>query len=344
MIADWRFLGGTQIAAVTEVEALADAGLRVAVAHLEDYRAVHLKRAPLGAPIQQLINAGRVDHVLLGDRTDARLLIVRQASTLQFAGGATSGIRAPKAIVVADRAPVRGDDVDHRYTPAACTKAMLRLFEVDPVWCPQDAGVRAALRTQDPVLALTSTDLPAVIDNSGWVAERTAASPDRPIVGTDLCDAGNWPADLPDALTVHKELTGVDVRVRLPDRPKFTAELPGEWLVYAAGDLEQRPFLHQLDFYLHFPHPRAAELAIRPALEAAALGVVVVLSERHAALFGDAAIYCEPDEVASVISRYATNPAKVIAKAHHPRIFVDRIMELVRPAVTTALTAALPMQ
>ena len=90
-----------------------------------------------------------------------------------------------------------------------------------------------------------------------------------------------------------------------------------------------------MDFYLHFPHPRAAEVFSRPALEAAGLGCVVVLPERFAALYGDAAVYAEPDQAAATVERYRSDPERyaeqsrraraVVAKAHHPGLFVDRI-------------------
>jgi O-antigen biosynthesis protein len=73
----------------------------------------------------------------------------------------------------------------------------------------------------------------------------------------------------------------------------------------------------------------------RPALEAAGLGCVVVLPERFAALYGDAAVYAEPDEAAAAIERYRADSERyaeqsrraraVVAKAHHPGLFVDRI-------------------
>jgi glycosyltransferase involved in cell wall biosynthesis len=186
------------------------------------------------------------------------------------------------------------------------------------------------------------------------VADRTGAAAGLPTAGTDLCDAAGWPADVPDALAVLRRLEGVDVRLRLPDRPRWTEELPADWLAYAATDLAPRPFLHQLDFYLHLPHRRTAETYSRPALEAAAAGCVVVLPERYAAIHGDAAVYAEPDDVAAVIRRYATTPAlyaeqsgrarAVAARAHPPEAFAERIMELVRPPVTAAAGAALPMQ
>ena len=96
VVADWRFLDGTQLAAVDEIRALAGAGRRVAVAQLESYRAVYLRRAALCAPIQQLINDRVVDQVLPGDRAVARLVLVRQAAVLQFAPEAATGLRAER--------------------------------------------------------------------------------------------------------------------------------------------------------------------------------------------------------------------------------------------------------
>jgi hypothetical protein len=247
---------------------------------------------------------------------------------LQFAPAGTTGIRARRANVVADRAPARDDGADRRYLPADGTAAARRLFDMDVTWCPQDAGVRAGLRTIEPGLATTDTDLPTTVDGSGWTASRSGVADGPPIAGTDLCDAD-------DLLAVHRGLTGVDIRVRRPDRPQWTLDGPSSWLVYATGDLDSRAFLHQLDFYLHFPHRHAPEVYSRPALEAAGLGVVVVLPERFAALYGDAAVYAEPGEAAAVIHRYRADPElyaeqsrrarAVVAKAHHPGLFLDRI-------------------
>lgn len=347
VVGDWRFRDGSVRAAADEIRALAAAGLRVAVAQLETYRAVYRLRYPMCGPIQHLVNEGLVDHVDLGDAGRATLVVVRQAAVLQFAADEPSGIRPDRVLLVADRAPARGDGVDRRYAPDVCTERARRLFGVDPLWCPQDAGIRAALAAAAPGLPLTGTDLPPVVDSTGWCSTRTGVT-DEPIVGVDLCDAGAWPADAADALVVPRRLTGADVRLRLPDRPPPAKDLrvPRSWLVYETSDVGARPFLHQLDFYLHFPHPQAAETLSRPALEAAALGCVVVLPERSAALYGDAALYADPAEVPELIRRYAADPGlfaeqsrrarAVVAKAHHPRLFADHVTALVRPPVPPA--------
>lgn len=347
VIADWRLSAGTQLSAVDEVRALTVAGLRVAVAHLESYRTVLRGRLPLARPIQQLINDGTVDQVFLYEPLEVALVVVRHPTVLQFPSDEACELRARRVLIVADQAPARGDGADRRYLPGPCTRAAQRMFGVPPLWCPQDGGVRAALRDL-PVAELTDFDLPPVVDAQRWSEPREGAAPGLPVVGTDLCDTGGRPVDLDDALAVHRRLGAVDVRVRLPYRPGPgpAPRLPAAWLVYAAGDLDIRSFLHQLDIYLHFPHPDAVETISRPVLEAAAAGCVVMMPERFAAAYGAAAVYCGPGEAAEQIRRYHGDRALFaeqsrlartgVAEAHDPRLFVDRVVELIRGARASA--------
>jgi O-antigen biosynthesis protein len=340
VVADWRFAEGAHRAAVEEIRALAQNGQRVAILHAEGYRIVTNRRKPVARTIQELVNDGVCDQVFPYERVRAELLIVRHPTPLQFPSDEPCAIRPRRVLIVADRAPARADGIDRRYTTAECTAAARRLFEVDPHWCPQDADVRAALRAHDPHVELTPYDFPSVVDTAGYAAVRDGAG-QVPIVGTDLCDAASWPADAADSVAVLRRLRGADVRVRWPDHPAGVAVSPDKsWLVYAPADVDPRTFVHQLDFYLHFPHPRAVETCSHPALEAAAAGCVVVLPERFAAFYGDAAVYCTADQAQATVDQYRTDRAlyaeqsrrarAVAAKAHHRRRYLDRIETLLR--------------
>ena len=339
LVADWRFLQGVQQSALQEIRALTARGLRIAVMQIESLRPPARRRWPLCAPLQQMVNDGRVDQVLPGDDNRAELVIVRHAAVLQFAPADECLLRGRQVLIVADEAPGRLADADRRYVPADCSRAALRMFGTEPLWCPQDPQVRAVLRSE--TVELTPYDLPAVVDAERWSAPRDGASERVPVVGTDLSDEAVWPGDVRAALTVYDEVGGWDVRLRLPDWPR-TGYHPGgprSRLVYDAADLELRTFVHQLDFYLHFPSADRIETFSRPALEAAALGCVVVMPERHAAVFGDAAVYCGPEEADATIKRYhadrelyaeqSRRARSVVAQAHHPQLFVDRIAGIV---------------
>ena len=242
LAADWRFLESAQRTAVDELRALAAAGWSVAVLHLESYRAVHLKRAPLAAPVQDLINDGVVEQIALDDRVRAGLLIVRQAAVLQFTGGMRSRITAGRILVVADRAPARTDGTDRRYLPATCSAAARRLFGADPEWVAQDGGVRASLRTVDAGRTLAAPDWPTVLASPGWVDERAGASRGPIVAGVDLADAANWPPDVAETLAVCRRLAGADIRVR-PARPtpRPADRRPAPGLARLRGERPRRP-------------------------------------------------------------------------------------------------------
>ncbi|MBU2662144.1 glycosyltransferase family 2 protein [Actinoplanes bogorensis] len=331
MVADWRFLESAQRTALDELRALSTAGLRVAVLQLDSYRAVELRRIPFAAGVQDLVNASVVDRISLDDPVETTLIVVRQAAVLQFASQEPSLVRAARATIVADRAPVRADGSDHRYDPAICADAVRRLFGADPTWTVQDAGVRASMRT---VGNLDPDDLPVALAPTGWVADRVAVSAGTAIAGTDLCDAANWPPDAVDSLAVCRRLPDADVRVRLPDRPAPEVGIGAAWLGYQVADLSSRSFVHQLDFYLHFPPREQAEWYSRPALEAAAAGCVVVMPARYQGFYGDAAVYCTRSEVDPLIARYQADPSRYAAQsrrareavaAFDPSYYVDRI-------------------
>ncbi|WP_045741411.1 glycosyltransferase family 2 protein [Actinoplanes rectilineatus] len=333
--ADWRFLAGVQRAALAEVRALRRAGLSVAILHLESMRSVHRLRRSLSGTVQQMINTGRLDQVLETDEVEAAVLLVRQPEVLQFAPEDGCRVRPRRLLIVADRAPARQDGSDRRYTVPAATDAAKRLFGAEPLWCPQDAGVRATLEGAD----LTEYDLPAVAELQD-VARPLPDPAAPPVAGTDLCDAGEWPLDVAAALTVPRRCKDADVRLRLPETSVRPAGLPRSWLVYEASDLDPRTFVAQLDFYLHFPPEQTAELLSRPALEAAATGCVVLVPERLGPAFGPAAVACRPSDVPAVIRRFQSEPRRyadqsrrarsAIAREHHPQAFAERIGALVR--------------
>ncbi|MEV6298625.1 glycosyltransferase family A protein [Actinoplanes sp. NPDC051861] len=333
--ADWRFLTGSQRSALAEIDALRRAGHSVAILHLEALRSVHKHRRPLSPAVQRLINEGRLDQVLETDEVEAGVLLVRQPEVLQFAPEDGCRVRPRRVLVVADRAPARQDGTDRRYTVAAATTAAVRLFGVEPLWCPQDAAVRAALTGAE----LTTYDLPAVAEPQD--VARPLPDPRGPaVVGTDLCDAGEWPGDLAEVLAVPRRCRDADVRLRLPESPLRPDRLPASWLVYEASDVDPRTFAAQLDFYLHFPAEQTAELVSRPALEAAATGCVVLVPERLADAFGGAAVPCRPADVPAVVRRFQSDPARyatqsararyTVARDHRPALLAERIGALLQ--------------
>jgi len=342
MAADWRFLREPQEAAVAELRALAAAGLRVAVLGLETYRTVLRRRVPFVEPVQRLINAGVIEQVDLYEPVEAALVLVREAAALPFAPAEQSRVRAGQVLIVADRAPARGDGTDRRYPVGQAAAVARRLFGADPVWCPADPPIRAALLATEPALECTPADLPVIMEGLPWAAPRRPCGPS--VVGTDLGGAGENADGVAGALAVYDDLGFADVRLRLPDsrHPCLPVIDRPAWLRFDARDLDVRTFCHQLDFYLHFPHPDAVETGSRAALTAAATGCVVVAPERFAPAFGDAAVYAGPGDVADLIRRYRAEPALLAEQGRRARTVAARAYPASRYVETIAAYARTP--
>jgi O-antigen biosynthesis protein len=321
-VADWARTGGPERSMTEEISALTRGGRRVGVLHLEDFRAMAARRRPLARRVQELINRGVVDHVLLGDAVEASVVVVRQPSVLQFAGDRPSRVRADRVIINVDRPPGAGGGPGRAYTVRVCAAAAHHLFGAAPRWCPAGPAVREALAASLPASDIATVDLPSMVDAGWWAVDRDGFRSDRPVVGKhwpEGTDAGPVPPGaLPDS-------TGIDVR--LLGGPDRAAGAPPTWLVYRPGEVDVRGFLHQLDFYVEVPDADG-DAPDRPILEALAVGCVVLLPRRFTRVFGDAALYRDPAEVPATIARYYRAPAAFL---HQSRLAQQRVRELHGP-------------
>ncbi|MEV6347270.1 glycosyltransferase [Actinoplanes sp. NPDC051851] len=326
--ADFRRPGATQRSALAEIGALLRSGRSVAVLHLEEWRWPARKRFGMHTGVQELVNAGRIGAVALTDRVEAGLLIVREPGVLQFAPDGEVRLCPRTIMILADQGPGAADGSVRRWEAGDCTASAERMFGVAPVWCPQDRVVRTALLRQAPDLVLTDYDLPTAVPLDP-VPPRRPRIPRIPVIGTDLTDPG--------ALAIFAELRRVDVRIRLTEGIPAPVQPPGR-LIFPAAELDDRTFLGQLDFYLHFGSGAAP--VHRPALDAAAQGCLVVMPERYAAGHGETAVYCAPDQVGELLRRFGADRTlaveqrrrarQAIEKEYHPDRFADRVAGLLR--------------
>lgn len=348
---DWSATAGPQQSMLDELTALTGRGLRVGVLQLEAYLPMLRRRRPLDGAIQDLINEGTVTHVQTTDEADVDLLLIRSPAALQFAGADRSALRVDRAVIVADQAPTGVDGTGWRYAPTGVTRAVRRIFGVEPQWCPQDAVVRSVLLQHLDASQLSGFELPAAIDPGRWTVPPRVLRGQRPVLGRDLRDSrAPWPAERAALLRSYPASATVDVRLRGgPDAPRALLDkvgLPAGWLVFGAADVESRVFLRQLDFYVDFPPANIGEAFSRAALEALAAGCVVILPRRFAGTFGDAALYCEPGEVGNVVRRLWAAPESYAAQSrrgrgrvvteHAPEVYADRIVALLTGSGTPA--------
>jgi hypothetical protein len=273
----------------------------------------------LDPAVQELVNSGDLTQVEITDDVRTRLVVVRSARVLQHAPDLTSGVRAQRVVV--ESATVSGSAV----------AASRRLFGRRPLWAPAGPDGRRLLtealaaEPQGQADLLAAVDLPGTVDPAHWRLDRRGPRADRPVVGRH-CRGGRaeWRRlreELPDSARVDVRLLDSDGSA---GRAFGRFGAPRSWLVYEPAEVSLRSFLYQVDFYLHLPRPETPADPDPDLLAALAAGCVLLLPYRYAATFGDAAVYCSPDEVADTVRLLHEDRAALRAQAARGPDFVRR--------------------
>lgn len=308
--ADWCEDGETQACAVAEIHQLLEAGYRVGVMHLEN--AIHLSSyaRTYTQPIQQMISAGKVTHVI-SDETHYRvnLMLVRSPELLQFMPQGRVGFPIRQVAVVGEQPPWHQPGFAVRYLPTDCSAHAEDFFGARPRWIPKIPEVRAHLRQLVDPAELHDADYATDFTPEDWEAPRRAPGQAIPVIGRWAGDtAWQWPAAPEEIFQIWPRDGSADVRfygnphtvLSLIQRTK----LPPEWLCFRVGEIDRRTYYRSLDFYVHHRQQRSAAETERPVLEALATGCIAVLPPWMESVYGEAAVYAEPRQVAAAIRHY----------------------------------------
>ena len=83
---------------------------------------------------------------------------------------------------------------------------------------------------------------------------------------------------------------------------------PRNWQVYGFNAITVERFLGMIDFFVYFHHSRWVEAFGRAIIEAMASGALVILAPHFRPLFGDAAVYAEPEQAPELVQSYHASP------------------------------------
>ncbi|MVA77758.1 glycosyltransferase [Auraticoccus sp. F435] len=352
-ISDLRFPGGTSHSVAEEIQAQADAGWTTGLVHLNGplvskVRAVN----PL---LQQQVRAGRARLLLGQEPVRAKVVVVRHPGVLQHAAEQLPPVVTDKVVVVANAAPLDIDGYRH-YAPATVHRIAVEHFGVEPVWAPIGPQVRASIAAEVPAGRLLAEDWVNIIDVDAWHTPRPDWNADVPVIGRhSRSSPQKWPRDRAvleavyptDGSMLVKVLGGAEPAQEVLGRP-----LPPSWHVQAFGEQAPRDFLAGLDFFVYYHDPHWIEAFGRTILEAMASGVPAVLPPHFRELFGDAAVYAEPHEVRSVITRLradrgewervAAEASRLTRERFGREAHVARITALIGPPSHAAIPGPVP--
>jgi glycosyltransferase involved in cell wall biosynthesis len=302
MVSDLRFPGGTAHSLAEEIAAQAQVGWSTGLVHVNGPLISRVK--PVNPRIRHQIRCGNA-RLFLGDRPiRTKIVVIRHPAVLETAPDQLPSIETEHVVLVANAPPTDIDRYRH-YRPVAVDRIARERFEVVPIWAPIGPLVREAVASEISV-GLRAQDWVNIIDVDAWQVDRPGWRSDRPVIGRHSRGSPQkWPTDPKaieavypvDGSAIVKILGGAD-----PARNVLGYQ-PASWQVIPFGAKDPRDFLAELDFFAYYHHPAWVEAFGRNVLEALASGLPAILPPHFRALFGDAAIYAEPAEVSSVVSR-----------------------------------------
>lgn len=320
--------GGSQRSNEEEVIALVDAGLRVAISHIEAFWFMHGSRSALSERVIALLGTGRIELVQLDSDITADLLVIRYPPVLQFATPARSAITAATVLIVANQAPLDSDGSGRRYDVDTVSARALEIFGVEASWAPQGPIMREILSRSVAGPLLHHADMPAILDVDSWAVQRRDRAGRLPIVGRYSRDhASKWPTTPAGVLAVYAS-DGFVTRV-MGGPETLTAvfgdePVPERWVVLAEGEQPTREFLAEIDFFVYFHAENYREAFGRSIVEAMASGCVVILQRSFEPVFGDAAVYCDPAEVEGIVAALYADPDGYAAQAQRGFDYLHR--------------------
>jgi hypothetical protein len=294
---------------IQEIAALKKRGYSVAICHMEALRFMTVEMKLLSSKIQTLINSLDVDQVTLLDEVETTLLLIRYPPILQFPPALHSTIRARHAVIVVNQAPQARDGSDVRYVIQDCIRNARNIFGLDPIWAPQGPLVRDMVEVLLPDELLAPCDLMGFVDCASWRTVRNPLSGPLPVIGRYSRDDNlKFPDSRNLLLSCYPASGCYDVRImggnKTCERLLGSDQIPKNWTMLEHREIPVKDFLEEIDFFVYFDNSNIVESFGRSILEAIASSRVTILPEKFRRVFGDAAVYCIPEEVEDVVQSF----------------------------------------
>lgn len=304
MLSDFRYTGGTSASMAEEIKAQARAGFTTGLLHVP---AAHLRTTrPFNERIRACVRAGFADLVDPEAPVRARILLIRQPRIFATEPERPLGIRADHTVVVVNQGPqdALGDEI--YYDLGEVAARVHALFGEDVEWAPIGPLVRETVLTVDPGFPLSPAEWHNIIDVDHWSVDRSTFVGEHPVIGRhSRPDWKKWPGSADELRAVYPDREDMPVRILGGSEvaEKVLGGRPRNWTVHQFNTVEPRQFLRSIDFFVYFHNPAWVEAFGRTILEALSSGAPAILPRHFERVFGDAALYCQPEEVQGLVER-----------------------------------------
>ncbi len=316
IISDARFPGGTSSSNAQEIKINHRAGLKTAFFHVPSSLLQNSKR-PVSPQLRECQKLGFVDFLNPGDAAFAPLTVIRHPTVAMSDRGLPAALRTHRAIVVLNHPPAWFDGQRH--------------YDLDEVArnVASALGTTAEMRPNSPVIARACENLGNSVGPCWYnvfdVPEeirRTRSTSDPFVIGRHSRDSTDkWPENAQDVRQAYPDVEGVSVAVLggAETARGLLGKLPSNWNVYPFNAMPVSEFLKKIDVYVYFHHTSYVEAFARAPSEAIISGVPTILPRSLEPLFEDACLYCEPDQVTTLVRRLQFEPEWRAHVARHGR-------------------------
>jgi glycosyltransferase involved in cell wall biosynthesis len=325
--------GGTTSANAEEIRAYRKAGLRVGLLHHPVY---HWDVArPIDQKIADLIDGEQVCLLDATDDVHCDLMIVRFPPAVMRLLDDRPRITAERTVLVVNQTPYSF------YGPEGGTSVawdVRTVYENLTEWVGEHTWYVIGPVVRDALQQHHAEEIARVdIADEFWYESIDAAEWRRPgqrereggpfRIGRHSRDARlKWP-DTAELVRACYPVDDADYEMRIlggAEIPKqILGGLPANWVDYPFNSMPSREFLADVDAMVYFISSEGAEAFGRAPLEAMAVGLPCVMEHRFEELFGEAAIYCSPEEVKGVLDRLRTDPAYYAEQAERAVRYVS---------------------
>ena len=332
LVSDFTDKGGSNMSNIEEIKAHKRLGLKTALVQLYRYDA--RSERGINPKIRELMDGESVEMVVYGESIACDLLLLRYPPALQHRQRYVPSIEANHVKVAINQTPMSdyGGDGEVRYELATAQSHLEAYFgqaAKQAEWHPIGPLVRQALNEHHvhelESINLSGEDWLNIIDIEEWRRDEPPFNTDRPKIGRHARDAKvKWP-EPEQILLAYPESDDVAVHILGgADWPQSQlGHLPRNWRVYEYGEVSAAEFLAELDVFVYFPHPDLVESYGRVIFEAMATGVPVILPPHFESVFGDAAIYCDIEQVQDEISKLMQDKKRYIEQVQKAWEYVE---------------------
>ncbi|GAA5022801.1 hypothetical protein GCM10023258_13430 [Terrabacter aeriphilus] len=300
---DFRFPGGNSSLTNAEIRAAHEAGLRVAVLQLSS--PVLRAPRPFNAAVARTVSELRIPVLAMEDTVETRVLLVRNPSVLEYADNLQPNVVSQRTLIVANTAPMGINGDEACYDLERCRLNAQRAFGAPVTISPESPHTRSLLRILAPEVALADFDWPGFVFDRDIAHEPKHPARRQPVLGRHSRDHRlKWPDSKEEISATY--IGGDRYETRIlggAGSIKSLIDLSVAGVqVHPFGSVEPRAFVSEVDFWVYMHSSQLIESFGMAALEAMASGCVVILPAYMEPLFGSAAIYATPAEVAGIVS------------------------------------------